>query len=148
MNKSFETQHGRIPIDPAILAAIRHHFSERFPLYCIAKCDVIWTIYNGISNNTSQILRYKLPKIFSGLIINIFLKSYSQTFPEIMFTHIFPTPKYQGFGPDRVGFHMSRNVRPTYGTLSTMTSRRNSVNATMNMCTGFTYLCDVHRTED
>ena len=26
MKKSFKTQHGRIPIDPAILAAVGHHF--------------------------------------------------------------------------------------------------------------------------
>ena len=62
-----------------------------------------------------------------------------------MFTCIFLTQKYQGFRPDRVCFHMSRHVRPTYGTLSTMTnSRCNGVDATVNACTGFTYLCDVH----
>ena len=55
--------------------------SERFPLYRIAKCDVIWTICDRISNNTSQILRYKLQQIFHycGLIINIF---------EIIFTNL------------------------------------------------------------
>ena len=58
-----------------------------------------------------------------------------------MFTYIFPTQKYQGFCPDRVCFRMSRHVRSTYGTgtLSTMTSRRDSVGLTVKAYTGFTY---------
>ena len=88
------------------------HYSERFPLYRFAKCDVIGTMCDKISNNTSQILRYKLRQIF----FTIFLKSYSQTFPEITFTCIFLTQKI-GFRPDLVCFRMSRPrqgyVRPT-----------------------------------
>ena len=51
-------------------------------MYHIAKCDVIWTICDRISNNTSQILRYKLwqnVSLYCGLIINIF---------EIIFTNL------------------------------------------------------------
>ena len=53
-----------------------------------------------------------------------------------MFTRIFPTQKYQGFRPDQVCFHMSRHVHPTYGTLSTMTSRHDGVDATVNVVNG------------
>ena len=98
-------------------------------MYRIAKCNVIWTNCDGISNNTSQILWYKL--FFQHNNKHIWnVRSYSQTFPEIMF--IFPTKKYQGFRPDWVCFRMSK---PCQGY---------DVDATVNACTGFTYVHAIH----
>ena len=76
------------------------HISERFPLHRIAKCDVIWTICDGISNNTctSQILRYKLRQIFSLQWFN----------NEIIFTNLSRNNVYMYISNPKISRVLSR----------------------------------------
>ena len=110
---------------------------------CVSPHSVLssYTVSSSYTVWTSFVLRYTLRMLHN----EHFLKSYSQTFPEIMFTCI-SDPNFFRVPPNWVCFRMSRPyqgymyVCPTYGTWSTMTSRCDGVDETVNVCTGFTYM--------